>query len=949
MTSAFAIALRTAFLGLAIGGGILAWRMGGGAEKPAPPPRPSLALPASASAPSSSGVAASATSAPAAAPGSGYEVALRLVEIAKDARFEMPRAEASKLVIKTHWRQGKPPFFPVSGDAARFVANVALRTSASETQWAMPLGKDGKAWAPDARIWNMNEGSFDQREALVAPAPGSITFRVAVPTGAKLTFAEGTINATEDTTTFVVSVLDARGTLHEAYRHPLPPSGARRWTEATCDLSAYAGQTVELRLATEATRATEADLRAAASARGREPAVPASAYSGPGNGRPTLDGGAVREDLLATPGSPVALWGNPTILARTTPRVPYNVLWVVIDALRPDVIASFHDDAEDAARQAAPLPPLESLLPKVPGLTPEIDDLARRGVRFTHAYSAASWTRPGTLAMLSGARSSELGIDTTAWMLTPSEVNRFYASDPPLLSLILRRQGVATRAFVNNYFMVGYAPVGVEMGFERVDDHRYRTRDTLEITQDATQWIKDNKDTRFFAFVNYNSPHEPYEPPAKHLDRIPPPPAGPKDKIARLYMAEAAKDDEAIGVLMRTLDETGLRDRTIVVVTADHGETLSSVHTGTSGLDKMPIRYHHAVSNFEETTKIPIVIALPPVLEKNREVKARSRSIDIAPTVLDLLGLEAHPRMSGRSLVPLSRGQAEAEERVVVTEGRGSRAVMHGRWRLLVREGAARIVIQGDKTRETDLELFDLTDDPGERRDLAGRKPEIVAEMKARLEAALKNVPVAGSRVAAPVATANGSPAASATPAVPAEPDKPPQLHLRFAGGAQPRRVSGTITIGDAKTKAKTYDVTPVELGRDTFKLDGSRVDVALRTSPTAPVGFDLLVDPPGTPVSWELWLDDKPWPEEGIFGGPFGLLAPVLKKGVTSDEGRLAAQAWALPTIDARRDVGLFVVRQRRGSGADAESREANDEGAEEMARLLKEWGYAHGSGSTK
>src|SRR5262249_11526204 len=156
------------------------------------------------------------------------------------------------------------------------------------------------------------------------------------------------------------------------------------------------------------------------------------------------------------------------------------------------------------------------------------------------------------------------------------------------------------------------------------------------------------------------------------------------------------------GVLMRTLDETGLRDRTVVVVTADHGETMSSAHSGTSGLDKMPIRYHHAVSNFEETTKVPIVIVAPG-LPANQEVKARVRSTDIAPTLLDLGGGEHHPRMSGASLVPLARGQTEAEERVAVAEGRGSRSIIYGRWRLLVREGAARVVIQGDSKRETDV------------------------------------------------------------------------------------------------------------------------------------------------------------------------------------------------------------------------------------------------------
>src|SRR5262249_8456762 len=164
-----------------------------------PPRAPSL------SAAASGGGAWMAGGAPATTPGKpgeSYEVAVRLVEIAKDARFEMPRADATKGVLKAHWRQHKAVFFPVTGDAARLVTNIARRTSASETQWAMPLGKEGKAWAPDARIWNMNEGSFDQRESLLAPAPGTITFKVNVPQGARMTFAEGTVNATDEATVF---------------------------------------------------------------------------------------------------------------------------------------------------------------------------------------------------------------------------------------------------------------------------------------------------------------------------------------------------------------------------------------------------------------------------------------------------------------------------------------------------------------------------------------------------------------------------------------------------------------------------------------------------------------------------------------------------------------------------------------------------------------------------
>src|SRR5262245_53351176 len=196
--------------------------------------------------------------------------------------------------------------------------------------------------------------------------------------------------------------------------------------------------------------------------------------------------------------------------------------------------------------------------------------------------------------------------------------------------------------------MVGYAAVDVNMGFERISDHRYKTYDTQAITDDTKRWLDANKTTRFCLFVNLVSPHDPYEPRPEHLARVPAPPQGPRDEAIRNYLGEVAKDDDAIGAIVKKLDETGLRDRTIVVVTADHGETMSSAHAGRSQLDNMPIRYHHAVSNYEETTRVPILIVAPGLLGANTEVKARVRSIDIAPTVLDLLGVERHPRMSGR-------------------------------------------------------------------------------------------------------------------------------------------------------------------------------------------------------------------------------------------------------------------------------------------------------------
>jgi len=871
----------------------LAWRWGGGADgSPVPPHAPS---------PTASSPSPPPTTRPAP---EGYEVALRLLDRLDDARVETstptpdPSAHARR-VLAAHGRKMRPAWSTARSPAASLATTIALGTRAVETPWSMPTSS-GTAWTPDATIRSMNEGSFEQRDALIATPPTTFTFRVTVPRGGKLTFSEGTVNAMRDATVFVVTAVDARGATRELYRHRLPPTRARRWTDASCELDAYVGQTLDLRLSTESATATAEERRAAraqaAEARGATP-VPAAS-----------DAGSPSKEILSAPAIPVALWGSPTIVTRVVPRVPYNVVWIVVDALRPDVLASFHDDAADAAKLAAPSPPLEALLPKIPGLTPAIDDLTGRGARFTSAYSAASWTRPGTLAMLAGARSSELGLDTQRWDLQPEDTARFYASDPPLLPLMARRHGVATHAFVNNDFMVGYAPAGVEMGFEHVTDYRYRTRDTLEITRDATTWITEHKDTRFFLFLNYASPHEPYEPPSRLLDRIPPPPAGPADEVARLYMAEAAKDDEAIGVLMQTLALAGLRERTIVVLTADHGATMSSAHTGTSGLDRLRIRHHHAVSNFEETTRVPILVVAPGLVPEGVEVKARVRTTDLAPTVAELLGLEAHARFSGTSLLALARGGKEPDERVVVSEGRGTRAVLHGRHRMIVREGAARTTILKSRTVTASEELYDLVDDPGERNDLAPSHPELVAEMRARLDAALHNTAVAGSSSS----SAAGARGDATSPVADA---KPPAIHLRFAGGARPRRVSGRLVLGDAKVPARSFTVEPVELGRDALTIKEGHAELAFSTLPATAVGFDIVVDPPSAPVSWELYLDDRPWPESGVFGGPYGLLAPTLRSGITTDDARLVARAQVLPIVDPRLETGIFVTRAH-GSG---------------------------------
>ena len=711
-----------------------------------------------------------------------YQVKLRLVDALADAVIDTPSLPLARSYFQTHWRKHRGPWPHPGSAAGELVTTIALQTNhsadaksadlrpgdsrpaehpaerapdprASESASAEPPtpepaefadidagtddGATKKPWVPDVRVWNMNEGSFDQREAIYAPTPAMLTFHVAIPQDARLRLSPGVAAPVPGTTIFDVSLVDAAGNQHALAEAHIGSGDEWRWLDVDIDLAAWAGQTVDLRLKTWSL----ADRRQAPPPPRPEPGE----HAGSGGRGHEGDAGI---DRVAPPPVSLALWGNPVLVAKEPARVPYNVVWIVVDAMRPDIAAGLHDPGEDAEKLAAPHAPLDTLLPVVPGLMPSIDRLAARGVHFTHAWSAASWTRPGTLAMLTGERSSELGIDTSNWVQPLDKVAHYYASDPPLLPRILQRSGVTTAAFVNNFFMTGYANVGLDMGFERVTDHRYRTRDTALITYDAFTWLDAHAADRFFLFLNYNSPHGPYDPTKEMLARIPPPPAGPHDGQVRAYMAEAAKDDTAIGVVLDKLESLGLDASTLIVVSADHGETLSAAHDASivMGTDKVPMRFHHAVGNFEETTRIPILMALPRVLDGGRAIHDRARSIDIAPTILALEGIEPDPRMSGRSLLPLVGGKADPEPRAVVSEGRYSHALLWGKWRLVVHElpPHPHAAPDGGKAAPPEDELYDLSDDPGERHNVAHAEPDVVAEMRARLSAALANVPAAG-------------------------------------------------------------------------------------------------------------------------------------------------------------------------------------------------------------
>lgn len=708
------------------------------------------------------------------------ESALRLVEYVKNARIE----GASVPVWPEHNARRAISTQRSSGGAGP--AAVVTRVALPVDDGAGAKKRDISANA--ARV-GRDHVRRDERDAVAAAVPSTWGFPMVVPRRAKFQFAVAMLASPPQAGLFVVSVRDAMGRMHEICRRI---TAREQWADESCSLEAFVGQAIELQLSVS--RLSPPSSRAPASA--------------------------------------VALWGAPTIVVRGPPRLPSNVLWLTLGGLRPEAIEGLRRPEGGPATKE---PPSSVLATR----TPYLDAVATRGVRFTRAYAAGTWSRPAVFAMLTGARSAELGIGTKADTIPQAELSRFDAADAAILPRSAQATGAQTVAFAMPGGLLALADAGVNLGFERLVMHRELDAQS----RDVTSWIQSHRDRRFFAFVEYGE-------------------AASGNAGASYERDLLEQYDVAVGEIVRVLKDVGLEQRTVLVVTASPGPS------------------RRGPDSVEGDARVPILIVAPAALVGGRVVSDLVSSLDLAPTIRDLLGMEPKTRYSGRSLLALARGLREADPRSVITEGRVGRGFVYGRYRLVT-------PFSGE------VRLYDLDRDPEARVNVAPVQPDELMEMKAREKAMLDQVPVAGSSDARGLTL---HPAA--------------RVSLRWVGAGEQRHISGAFTLGDASAKVRSFAVTPVGVGQDALRIVGNTVELSLRTSPARPVGVDIRAEPPETPITWHFYVDDDPLAAESVFGGAFGLSTPLLVGGLNSEEARRAALATVLPPIDPRRDAGLFVVR---------------------------------------
>lgn len=322
------------------------------------------------------------------------------------------------------------------------------------------------------------------------------------------------------------------------------------------------------------------------------------------------------------------------------PGAPPNVVLISIDCLRADHLGCYGYSRETS---------------------PNIDSLARQGAVFEWAISSSSWTLPTHLSMLTSLH----------WPVWSAETDtNWTAVRQPRLPGVLRDHGYKTAGFYAGPLV---SPTyGFDKGFDDYIDCQTTPWNALKditspgIHDRVTRWLDEERGEPFFLFIHYWDPHGLYIPPAPY-DRIFDPdyegkyvyPREPKDSTAdisprdmkhliALYDGEIRWTDKWIGELVRLLDAKGFLDRTLIILTADHGEQL-----GERG------KIGHGLNLFDELIRVPLILRLPGKVPAGVRVREQVSLIDIFPTILDVVGVERPPKLMGRSLAPLYQGKPE--------------------------------------------------------------------------------------------------------------------------------------------------------------------------------------------------------------------------------------------------------------------------------------------------
>lgn len=402
-------------------------------------------------------------------------------------------------------------------------------------------------------------------------------------------------------------------------------------------------------------------------------------------------------------------------------RQPHlNVLIITIDTLRADHLTSYGYHRPTS---------------------PRMDEFARRGVLFEAVACQSSQTLPSHASIFIG---------------TNPRVHKAISHESPVdpavttLAELLKKAGYQTGAFISSHALD--SEYGLDQGFDTYwevhkehtfQERRSATADEMDLTTDAAlTWLGQNSGSEFFLWIHWFHPHRPYNPPPAYARAFAGAYEGPvtsepefimkvwRDRIdlpeedvaylVGLYDGEVAFADAQVGRVLDELETMNLLDNTVVVITADHGEILY----------EHEYYFGHDIALYDECLMIPLIIYAPALGAAHPRIGSLVQSLDILPTVLDLLEMEHPGGLEGKSLLPLIAGSGQSTADYCFSETFPFPEKCPPRH--AVRTAHSKLIWKEEQTATLTKEFYDLTADPGETQSLYGRHPE-----SARLDSVL--------------------------------------------------------------------------------------------------------------------------------------------------------------------------------------------------------------------
>jgi arylsulfatase A-like enzyme len=332
--------------------------------------------------------------------------------------------------------------------------------------------------------------------------------------------------------------------------------------------------------------------------------------------------------------------------------------------------------------------------------TPAIDALAAESVVFEQAWSVWPETSGSHMSIFTSRFPSEHGV--TSFIMAP-------AASTELLAERLRRERYLTRAFTADggvWANAGFARGFSAYGERRSADFVYRGEAAATFA-DATRWVESHRDRTFFLFVHTYQVHDPYNPPKTHrmlFGDIPGREGVGFVANALNYDREVRFTDEQVGLFVAAIRRLGLAERTILVLLSDHGEEFGE-HGGMG----------HGRTLHRELLHVPLIVWAPGLLAPARRAAPVSM-LDVAPTVLDLVGVAPDRGHRGVSLAAIARGARGDAGRAIFGEVDRADATRHDHVRAVSLRANGQTIITD---RIAGVTRCYGADDPGEQRPLA--------------------------------------------------------------------------------------------------------------------------------------------------------------------------------------------------------------------------------------